>query len=540
MDGVILFDNLDYFAQIKNIIYQDVMSNFKPKIKKYANKVGVPFFNKFCFFVFRTKYEDDKNKALGKIYTLITVCLHKDTTDAMLSKFSGDFKTNFSEFLFAEKNLPKVQNYRLKQNIQIQYYDPMAKIDPNNPEIPNFYTSFNREGLVLNNDPKWDPLKTKFSFRFDQVVDCLPNEAATLKAILPEKLASMYKPDDCCITYLVDWQMKGVKNMFCSMYDKMFRCKTDIKIFQSTLYEYCIAIKVDNLNLLLKKHNGDLTKAKLYFLEQASLINMLKEVIDKDIEKHQNPESKFYKDLVELKKKAKSLRKTALKLFEKDINQPDDSPTCKDILNGALQRDAKKEDDGSDFEKKDRAQEKAEKTNAAQALKKINQYKLQYCQELKDMKINDDKKDKDKKKDKPKDDNKNKDKPKDDNKKPNDVKDKLNDIKKMALDTVNHCKQKESFTPAEALKLTNVILKNHKVFEKAHKKKTNIPKKICNELKTNPPQGVNSLEKLVNEKKMKFDKDKPVSPPLPKKNEGDDPLKAKDDENQKKEDIKVK
>ena len=112
----------------------------------------------------------------------------------------------------------------------------MAKIDPENAEVPDFYTSFTPEGLVLNKDPKQDPTKVGFSFRFDQLVDCIPREAATLKAIIAPKLAAMYKPDDCCISYLVDWQMKGVKNMFCSMQKKDFKCKTDIKIFESTVY----------------------------------------------------------------------------------------------------------------------------------------------------------------------------------------------------------------------------------------------------------------------------------------------------------------
>jgi hypothetical protein len=527
MDGMILFDNLSDFLGVKNAVYKDVMDNFKPKIDKFAQKVGLAYFNKFCFFTYRMKYKDDKEKQLGKIYTLITMCLDKQTTNASLDKFSRDFKSNMSEFVFKEPQYGKVQNYRFKQNIEIQYYDPLAKIDHENPEVPDFYTSFTPEGLVLNKDKNYDPTKVKFSFRFDQLVDCIPREAATLKAIISPKLAALYKPDDCCVSYLVDWQMKGVKNMFCSMYDKMFKCKTDIKVFQSTLYEYCIAGKIDVFKKLMKKNNQDLKKAKLYFLEQAGIINFLNEIITKNLEKYQNPESKLYADIVKLKKDAKTLRKTALKLFEKDVNKTPGktTPSCKDILKGALERQEKPEGENSDFEKTDRQQQKSDKSNPAQALTMINKYKMQYCQELKDLQINEDPK---KKGEDEKEEKKPENKP-EDKKKPDSIKDKLNDIKKMAMDTLNHCKKKEKLTPNEALKMTNVILKNHKIFETIHKQNKNISKKICKELKTDPAAAIASLNKLANEKKDKFTFDKPVLPALPPKKDGN-PLDRKEDE----------
>ena len=367
LNGVILFDDINDFKSVTNAVYKDVMSNFKPKIDKYAQKVGVPHFNKFCFFAFRTKFKDEKEKQLGKIYTTITMCLDKQTTDASLDKFSKDFKKNTSEFIFKEPQYGKIQNYRFKQNIEIQYYDPLAKIDDENPEVPDFYTSFTPEGLVLNKDRHYDPNKVKFSFRFDQLVDCIPREAASLKAVISQKLAALYKPDDCCVSYLVDWQMKGVKNMFCSMYDKMYKCKTDIKVFQSTLYEYCIAGKVDSFNRLMKKHDNDLTKAKLYFLEQAAVINFLGEINTQNIEKYENPESKLHADIVKLKKDAKTLRKIALKLFEKDVNANPGptNPSCKDILNGALERVEKPMGENSDFEKTDRQQSKSDKKTSS-------------------------------------------------------------------------------------------------------------------------------------------------------------------------------
>merc|ERR1712032_46872 len=117
-------------------------------------------------------------------------------------------------------------------------------------------------------------------------------------------------------------------------------------------------------------------------------------------------------------------------------------------------------------------------------------------------------------------------------KKPDIIKEKLNDIKNLAIAFVNQCKSKEKFAPAEALKLTNTILKSHKVFENAQKKKVVLPKKVCKELKNNPPEGVRSVEKLANEKPHKINFEKPIPPPLPAKKEGEAPMKKTEEEDE--------
>lgn len=547
MDGVLLFDNLPYFNAIKNLIYKDLISNFQPKITKYAKELGINFFNKFCFFSFRLKYKDPENTGLGKTYTIITFCLDKEYSQATLDKFSQDFKNSVSEAVFNEPKYMKVQNYRLKQNIEIQYYDPMAKIDPNNPEVPDFFTSFSPEGLVLNKDPNYDPTKVKFSFRFDQLVDCTPKEAGMLKKVLDPKISALYKPDECCVSYLVDWQMKGVKNMFCSMFQETFKCKTDIKIFQSTVYEYCIANKIANFNLLMKKNNNQLQKAKLSFLELAGSINFLSEIIENNLEKYQSPVSKLRADIIEIKKTAKENKMILLKIFGKETNKDDGTPNCEDILNGALENNKNNKESKKDFESENRQQEKAQKTPGAQALNMINQYKFKYCKEMKDSNIEEKKDDKkktteDKKncKDKknPEEKGKSEKKETEKEKKPETIKEKLNEIKKMAISVVNQCKTKDKLTPVEAMNMTNFILKHHKTFENASKKNIHLSKKVCQQLKSDPDVALINLEKLLNEKKDKFTYDKIINPPITPKNDGQNPLKREEVESIKP-DIKV-
>ena len=124
-------------------------------------------------------------------------------------------------------------------------------------------------------------------------------------------------------------------------------------------------------------------------------------------------------------------------------------------------------------------------------------------------------------------------------KKPDSIKDKMNDIKKMAFDIINQCKKNIKLTPNETMKLTNTVLKNHKVFSNAHKKNLNFPKKICKELNENADLGLQNLNKLLNEKKDKFNFDKEVSPPIPAKKDGENPLKRQEDEAAQKAELKL-
>jgi hypothetical protein len=383
MDGVIMFDNLPYLKRIKNAIYADVINNFRPKILKYAAKMGEDLFNKYCYFAFRTKFEDKNNKKLGKIYTVVTFCLNKQYNEIELNKFTKDYRAAYSSFLYKEKNLMKVQEYRLKENIMIQYYDPKAIFDEKNLEPPNFYTSFAVEGLVLNAEPNYDPTKVKYSFRFDQVVDCQSLDAAVLKSILPKHIADLYKPDPYCISYLVDWQMKALKNMFCSTYKNEVKMKTDIKIFQSTMYSFCLATKAKNFIEYLKKVNYNLTQFNLYFLEQVSVILFLQEIIEKNLELYIDQTTKFYTDVMELKNNAKEYRDFFLNMFEKDYFK-DSSLNCKKVLEGALEKKKVFNDGGpNDFEAVDRAQENNENSVPSQTIKLINGYVFAFCKELK-------------------------------------------------------------------------------------------------------------------------------------------------------------
>lgn len=295
------------------------MNKLRPKIEIFAKRKGIEDFNKYCFFAFRKKLSHSEKPQLGMIYTAVIFCLDESYSNEVLSKFSSDFTSNYEKAVVNETDLSKIQKYRLKQNIMIQYYDPMEKISIENPRLPNFYTSFAKEGLVLNESKNYDPKHVKYSFRFDQVVQCNADEASTLKKVINPKVATLFRDDECCISYMVDWNQKGVKNMFCSMYSKKWKCRVDIKIFQSTLYSYCLEQQMEKVNKVKKIHKSDLGKAKMYFLERASMVSALKSVQDFNLDSLWDKNSYFYKMIEEEKKVVKEDLFASLKAFDKEI-----------------------------------------------------------------------------------------------------------------------------------------------------------------------------------------------------------------------------
>lgn len=505
MDGVLLFDNLNYFNKIQNEIYNDLMTLLKPKIIRYAEKQGKAIFNKFCFFAFRQKYQEEKIKQLGKIYTAVIFCLNKDTTDEVLAKFSDNFVAYYTKKIVEEKNLMKIQNYRLKQNIEIQYYDPMEKINLENPKLPNFHTSFAKEGLVLNEDGHYDPRKVKYSFRFDQVVECNGGEASTLKSILNPVISGLFKPDYCCVSYLIDWQQKGVKNMFCSMYQKDWKCKVDIKIFQSTLYQFCIINQIEKLNKVLVQTNNNISESKLYFLERASIITVIREILYTDIEIYMDQSSYLFYLVSKEKKRAKYDLYDALRSFDLETKyKGGNKKGCvfgnEEFLIDEQSSDfiivEKEKSIISDFEVVNRREEKSQYDNAAMAIQILKEMKIGFCKELWKMKVEDVDIEKKYKRGKVT------------------IIDeetiiirRIKRIRNIAINIINIIKRRignRKLTNREITIITRIIIKHHELFIYVIKFKIEITIEIIHILIENEEQGILIIRKLVKEKMFKL------------------------------------
>lgn len=512
MDGIVLFDNLDYFNKIQSEIYNDIMTLLKPKIMRYAERLGKESFNKYCFFAFRLKYQDHKIKQLGKIYTAVIFCLNRDTTDEVLSKFTENFTRFYTEKIINEKNLMKIQNYRLKQNIQIQYYDPMEKINSENPKLPNFYTSFSKQGLVLNEDPNYDPLKVKYSFRFDQVVECSGGEASSLKGILNPEIGGLFRPDYCCVSYLVDWQQKGVKNMFCSLYQKDWKCKVDIKIFQSTLYQFCIMNQIEKLNKVLIDSNNNIRQSKLYFLERAAIITVIREILYTDIELYMDQSSYLYYLVSKEKKRAKYDLYDALRSFDLDTNAGKGKNKRKGCVFGKeefLLDETRSEyivineekTIINDFETVNRREQKALYDNAAMSIQILKEMKISFCKELWRMKVEEEDIESNSKKGKTTIINKE-----------TLIIRRIKRIRNIAIYIINIIKRKlgnRKLTEREIIIITNIIIKHSELFIYVIKYRIEITIEIINILIVNEEYAITIIWRLVREKmfKLRYEED---------------------------------
>lgn len=504
-----LYENIDYFDKIQSEIYSDVITYLKPKVMKYANTYGIEKFNKYCSSALRSKYIDKKVKSLGKIMTSIIFCLSDDTTEERIKNFNYDFIVYYTNTLVNEKNLMKIQNYRLKQNIQIQYYDPMEKINIENPKLPNFFTSFSKEGLVLNEDKNYDPLKVKYSFRFDQVVECTGGEASSLKAIIRPEISVLFRPDFCCISYLVDWQQKGVKNMFCSMYIKDWKCKVDIKIFQSTLYQYCIMNQIEKLNKIMINNNNSIYRANLYFLERASIITVLREILYTDIENYVEENSYLFTLIKREKVRAKYDLYYALRSFDLDKKPQGELAKKKGCKFGKEEFFLENTGEGyvinneetsisRDFEEINRQEIDSLFSNAAMSIQILKEMKYSFCKELWRMKVEDDSEE-----------------TIINRKYINKTKiliQRIKNIRRIAIHIVNIIKINlggRKLTDTEIIRITNIIIRNPKVFVLIIKFNIRITYEIIHIIITNEEDGIKVLWKLIREKafKLKYEND---------------------------------
>jgi len=402
-----------------------------------------------------------------------------------------------------EKNLMKIQNYRLKQNIQIQYYDPLEKINTENPKLPNFYTSFAKEGLVMNADSNYVPTQVKYSFRFDQVVECNGGEASTLRAILNPVIQGLFRPDYCCVSYLVDWQQKGVKNMFCSMYQKDWKCKADIKIFQATLYQYCITNQIEKLNKVLIEYNGNIRESKLYFLERAAVITVIREILYTDIEIYMDQSSYLYFLVSNEKKKAKYHLYDALRSFDLETGKSGNKKkscmfgkeefTLDDSNNEFIVINEQKSILG-DFENVNRREQKALYDNAAMSIQILKEMKISFCKELWRMKIEDG------------NDNRRRGKTTYIDNETTIVR-RIRRIRNIAIFIINIFKRKlgnRKLTDREIFRITNIIIKYHDLFIYVIKFRIEISVRIIFILIEDPDHGIQIIRKLVREKMFKL------------------------------------
>jgi hypothetical protein len=308
MDGFVIFMSLDDLKNVKSPPYQNIINKFKPKIEEFITKKQD--FDKLCSFVFR-------KKELTVDYQVLFLCLKDDETIEIVKKFRIDFPKYYSNFISNNYDFFRLQKYELYQPLKAQFYDPSMKfIGYKGPE--KYFTSFNNQGMVLSTEQSKDASKVKYSFRYDQIINCRGEDPSEIRGSIDNNISNLYRSNECCVGYIIDWNEKPLKNFFCSLESESLKCKTDIKIFQATMYANCVASAIDKLKQTLKEYKGSLENIlSMSFSNKSILINILKEIIKIDI-KVLNKNTQLYKDIVELKVNAMMNLYALLKSFDKE------------------------------------------------------------------------------------------------------------------------------------------------------------------------------------------------------------------------------
>lgn len=331
LDGILVFEEISFFLKVQTVDYKDIMRKFKPRIENFAQAYEVKRFDKYCFFSIYNNWIDKEDKSKGKEFSSIIFCLQEELTDdETLKNFPEDLRHNYAGVVEETTDLLDLQQYRLKQNIQIQYYEPHITIDDIQKQsvstgqssvtgkLPTYFSSFSKEGLVMNLDKNYNPTKVKYSFRFDQVVKCRAGHANDLKVYVRPEIRSFFRPDSCCISYMVDQNNTCNMAMFCSTYLKDWKCKVDIKIFKSTLYRRCMAEHIDNIKQKVDNIVKDKDNSKISFLRKATLIYALRETMNPSLLINSDPSSMVIQTLSKAIPKSKEYETTIIRTLEPD------------------------------------------------------------------------------------------------------------------------------------------------------------------------------------------------------------------------------
>ncbi len=334
LDGVLVFSDLSYFLKVKTIDYLDIMKKFRPRIEKFAFSYDTEKFNKYCFFLINHTWisKDEKNK--GKEFSVMIFCLNPELTEKqILERFPEEFRQKYTDSIVKTEEFLSLQQYRLKQNIQIQFYEPhinLEEIQKNSLAtgqllstggLPTLYTSFSDEGLVMNLDIKHDPTKVRYSFRYDQVIKCRGESPYEMKKYMKPTITSLLRPSECCVSYVVDFNNTCSMAMFCSTYLKTWKCKADIKIFRSTLYKRCLIKKIENVDQKIARIVKDVTGEKETFLNKAMLIYGLRESMDTNMIKSLEENSTLAKILTKIGTNNKSYESVVLDTLKSDCEK---------------------------------------------------------------------------------------------------------------------------------------------------------------------------------------------------------------------------
>lgn len=239
------------------------------------------------------------------LFQVITLYFPDTEPPESKSQFIEEFHKKYSLSITKEKNLLKIQTFKLGELIEVEYYDNDLKFEKDNPNAKTFYASIVERGLIFNTSKVASPAETEQSFRYNQMLLCHPEDPQIVKNKMTPDLAATYQPNDACIGATVNWNSTPEGNLLCSKSLKPFNYKIEKQIFAATLFKNCFAEGMSSIVQEIKNTGNDLTKNKLNDLTKQKYVKILEEVLESDYDKFVNPNSQFYKDFIFLKRGVK-------------------------------------------------------------------------------------------------------------------------------------------------------------------------------------------------------------------------------------------
>lgn len=323
LDGNFLFEGIRGFFKIKSKEYLHIIQILGNKITKFAKEFGMEKFEKQCSYAFKTQFIDRSKKELGKVNIAFIFCFKDDTNEELMISFKKQISEHYSKALIQSKKYLKMQHYELNQNILLQYYEHHINLENiqiynlEAKDLPTYWTSITKEGMVMNRRNTLVPKTVVFSFRHDQVIKCSGFHAEFLKMHMQPKIQNMFKSNNCCVSYVVDTFTYCNSVMFCSNNPSKWKCNSEVQIFKASLYEQCMQEHINNLDKDMKRYKGKVANMHNFsFLEKAKHIYTLREIINFNFTEIYTQETQMYKILKPMIAKAKITHKEFMELIK--------------------------------------------------------------------------------------------------------------------------------------------------------------------------------------------------------------------------------
>lgn len=266
MDGKVAFANSMELESVTTKKYSEIAKYNKPKIDNfYSLNVGWD-----CFFSFRVSSDETKPD-------LIFFCVNSDETDNVKVLLKETFvQLYYNLIIKTNENTFSLSKIGMPEPLYFEFYDALMDVK-NLKEVQKFYTRFNEEGVYLSEIDDLDPQNVKYSFRYDQMINCRADESKYIKDTFPREVADLFSSDQCCAGYTVEWNMKPLQNFFCSE-KKSNDCALEIKLFKSFMFNKCMDYGLKTLKRILSLNHFSLEQAKMSFTTRSLLINVMKEI----------------------------------------------------------------------------------------------------------------------------------------------------------------------------------------------------------------------------------------------------------------------